>query len=77
MYFGVRQTGLPAWVLLPFVFVATAASLATVAHGVAVRFARFPALEAYRLDILGSILGIVVFSVLALAGAGTRSRGAS
>ena len=71
VFFGVRQTGLPAWVLLPLVFCATAASLATVAHGVAVRFTRFPALEAYRLDILGSILGIVAFSVLAFTGTGS------
>jgi hypothetical protein len=71
VYFGVRQTGLPAWILLPLVFCATAASLATVAHGVAVRFRRFPPLEAYRLDILGSILGIVVFSVLAFTETGS------
>ncbi|MCD6022574.1 MAG: spermidine synthase [Actinomycetia bacterium] len=71
VFFGVRQTGLPAWVLLPLVFCATAASLATVAHGVAVRFQRFPPLEAYRLDILGSILGIVAFSVLAFTGTGS------
>ncbi len=75
VFFGVRQTGLPAWVLLPLVFVATAASLATVAHGVAARFARFPALEAYRLDIVGSILGIVAFSALAFAGAGSVAWG--
>ena len=68
VFFGVRQTGLPAWVLLPLVFCATAASLATVAHGVAVRFQRFPALEAYRLDILGSILG-------SLGSPSSRSRG--
>lgn len=75
VFFGVRQTGLPAWVLLPLVFVATAASLATVAHGVAVRFTRFPALEAYRLDIVGSILGVVAFSALAFAGAGSVAWG--
>ena len=75
VFFGVRQTGLPAWVLLPLVFVATAASLATVAHGVAVRFARFPALEAYRLDIVGSILGVVAFSTLAFAGVGSVAWG--
>jgi SAM-dependent methyltransferase len=75
VYFGVKGTGLPAWVLLPLVFGATAASLATVAHGVAVRFARFPALEAYRLDILGSIGGIVVFSALAFAGMGPLAWG--
>ena len=68
IFFGVRPTGLPAWILLPTVFCGTAVTLATVAHAVAVRFARFPALEAYRLDIVGSILGIVVFSALAFVG---------
>jgi SAM-dependent methyltransferase len=70
VYFGVQTHGLPVWVMLPFVFIATAITMATVAHGVAVRFAAFPALEAYRLDILGSIAGIVTFSALALAGLG-------
>jgi SAM-dependent methyltransferase len=68
VYFGVQTHGLPVWVMLPFVFTATALTMTTVAHGVATRFARFPALEAYRLDILGSIAGIVTFSALALAG---------
>jgi SAM-dependent methyltransferase len=68
VYFGVQTHGLPVWVMLPFVFIATALTMATVAHGVATRFARFAALEAYRLDILGSIAGIVTFSALALAG---------
>src|SRR6266576_1622694 len=70
LYFGFEQKGLPAWVMLPFVFLATAATMSAIAHGVAVRFARFPALEAYRLDVIGSIAGIVSFSVLALAGVG-------
>jgi SAM-dependent methyltransferase len=70
VYFGVQTHGLPVWVMLPFIFLATALTMTTVAHGVAVRFARFPALEAYRLDILGSIAGIVTFSGLALAGLG-------
>src|SRR6266699_859273 len=70
VYFGVQTHGLPVWLMLPFVFIATALTMATVAQGVAVRFAAFPALEAYRLDILGSIAGIVTFSALALAGLG-------
>ena len=75
VYFGVEQRGLPAWVLLPFVFVASAASLATIAHGVAVRFSRFPALEAYRLDILGSLAGIAAFAILAFIGGGPLAWG--
>lgn len=70
VYFGVQTHGLPVWLMLPFVFVATALTMTTVAHGVATRFAWLPALEAYRLDIIGSIAGIVTFSALALAGLG-------
>jgi SAM-dependent methyltransferase len=75
VYFGVQTHGLPVWVMLPIVFIATALTMTTVAHGVAVRFATFPALEAYRLDILGSIAGIVTFSALALIGAGPPAWG--
>src|SRR5436309_14213367 len=57
VYFGVQQHGLPVWLMLPIVFIATAITMACVAQGVAVRFATFRALEAYRLDILGSIAG--------------------
>src|SRR5213078_1554315 len=73
VYFGVQTHGLPVWVMLPIVFIATALTMTTVAHGVAVRFAAFPALDAYRLDILGSIAGIVTFSILAFAGLGPIS----
>jgi hypothetical protein len=70
IYFGsLTTTGLPAWVMLPFLFVASAGVMAMIAHGVAVRFARFTPLEAYRLDIGGSLLGVVAYSVLALLGA--------
>jgi hypothetical protein len=75
VYFGIQEHGLPTWVMLPFIFLATAATMAALAHGVAVRFARFDALDAYRLDILGSIAGIATFSVLALAGFGPMSWG--
>jgi hypothetical protein len=70
IYFGaLTTTGLPTWVMLPFLFLATAAVMAMIAHGVAVRFAKFSPLEAYRLDIGGSLLGIVAYSVLAFVGA--------
>jgi len=41
VYFGVQTHGLPVWLMLPLVFIATAITMATVAHGVAVRFAKF------------------------------------
>jgi spermine/spermidine synthase len=75
VFFGVAASGTPAWVILPFVFLATALTLMTIAQGVAVRFARFPALEAYRLDILGSIAGTVAFALLALLGGGPLAWG--
>jgi SAM-dependent methyltransferase len=59
--------GLPAppiWVVLPVLFGVTAFAMATIAESVGVLFARFEPLEAYRLDITGSLLGIVAFSVL-------------
>ncbi len=67
VYFGSLQThGLPIWIMLPFVFLSVAAVMTTIAHGVAQRFSRFPALDAYRLDILGSLLGIITFAAMSL-----------
>ncbi|MEX0990113.1 MAG: spermidine synthase [Actinomycetota bacterium] len=65
---GFGWPALPKWVSLPVMFVLAFVVMATIAEGVARTFARFSPLEAYRLDILGSILGIVAFSVLAFAG---------
>jgi hypothetical protein len=65
--------GLPAppiWVALPVLFGAAAFAMATIAEGVARLFIRFEPLEAYRLDITGSLGGIVAFSVLSFLGAG-------
>jgi hypothetical protein len=69
VFFGaLEEQGLPAWVMLPLIFVAVAVIMAAIAHGVADRFARFEALDAYRLDITGSLLGILAFAGLALLG---------
>ncbi|TML86414.1 MAG: spermidine synthase [Actinobacteria bacterium] len=59
------MAALPLWLSLSVVFVLTTATMAGIGHGVARIFVRFSPLEAYRLDILGSIAGIVVFSALA------------
>src|SRR4051794_2311726 len=56
---------LPRWVGLTVIFLLTVAVMACIGHGVAQVFVQFDALEAYRLDILGSLAGIVVFSALA------------
>ena len=67
IFFGSGPShGLPTWLSLPIVFVAVAAAMAMIAEGVARTFIQFEALEAYRYDILGSILGIGFFSLLSL-----------
>jgi Spermine/spermidine synthase domain len=65
LYFGeFERTGLPVWITLPIVFIAVAAVMGLIAHGVARTFITFAPLEAYRLDVLGSIVGIAAFSAL-------------
>ena len=68
IYFGsFEPSGLPAWLMLPAIFLAVSAVMAMIGEGVARTFARFESLEAYRLDLLGSIGGIVAFSLLSFA----------
>ena len=70
IFFGtVNRSGLPTWLMLPIIFLAVALVLAAIGNGIARAFSKFEALEAYRLDILGSVLGTVGFSVLAFFGA--------
>ena len=69
IFFGSEPSGPPIWVVLPVIFLAVAVVLMMVANGVARVFHEFDALEAYRLDILGSIAGIVVFSILSFLSA--------
>jgi hypothetical protein len=67
LFFGYgtfHASGPPTWVTLPVVFLAVAAVMATIGEGVARTFIRFRPLDAYRLDILGSITGIAAFSLL-------------
>ncbi len=67
IFFGALGTrsGLPPFVTLPLLFLGVAAVMALVGEGVARTFRRFSPLEAYRLDILGSLAGIITFSALA------------
>jgi hypothetical protein len=55
---------LPEWLSVSLVFLLVAATLAGIGQEVARSFKRFSPLEAYRIDILGSLLGITAFSVL-------------
>ena len=64
--FGFFTTsGLPSWIMLPACFRGCRRRYDDdIAEGVARTFAEFRALEAYRLDISGSLVGIVAFSAL-------------
>ncbi|HUZ53224.1 MAG TPA: spermidine synthase [Streptosporangiaceae bacterium] len=65
IFFGaLKTTGLPTWLMLPVIFLAVAAVMTMIGEGVARTFVQFKPLDAYRLDILGSIVGIAAFSTL-------------
>ena len=59
-----HASGPPTWVTLPVVFLAVAVVMAMIGEGVARTFITFRPLDAYRLDIAGSIVGIAAFSLL-------------
>jgi SAM-dependent methyltransferase len=63
------SSALPREVVLVLLFVSVAAAMATIGDGVARTFARFRPLEAYKWDLVGSVLGIATFTVLAFLGA--------
>ena len=56
---------LPKWLSLGVVFVLSFLLMAAITEGVGRVFVRFRPLEAYRWDVVGSLLGIVAFSALA------------
>jgi SAM-dependent methyltransferase len=60
--FGVAP--LPMWLSLSVIFALSFGVMASIAQGVGRLFARFEPLDAYRLDIAGSVLGIVGFSAI-------------
>ena len=65
IFSGVGQSrALPQPVSFSLVFLLTVAVMAGIGQGVARIFIRFRPLSAYRLDILGSIAGIALFSLL-------------
>jgi len=67
IFFGLDTSGPPRWLVLPVVFLAVAAVMACLGEGVARSFQRLTNLDAYQFDLIGSILGVLVFSLLSLA----------
>jgi len=65
IYFSsLSTTGPPLWLTLPLLFLAVAVVMAGPGELVAGCFASLPRLEAYRYDLIGSLLGIGAFTVL-------------
>jgi SAM-dependent methyltransferase len=65
IFFGGLQThGPPRELVLSAIFLAVAAAMAFIGEGVGRTFVQFEPLEAYFLDLVGSVIGIVAFSVL-------------
>ena len=60
----VAPTGLPTWVSLPLVFVVVAITMTGFGEITGRAFREFKALDAYRWDIIGSILGTLAFTLV-------------
>ena len=70
IYFtSLSTSGPPIWVTLPVIFLAVAAIMAGPGELVADCFSQLPRLDAYRYDLIGSLIGIVGFTVCAFTGA--------
>lgn len=77
IYFGeLRESGPPREIALTVIFLVVAAVMAAVAEGVGRSFKRFEPLEAYRLDLIGSVLGILGIALLSLLHAPSVAWGA-
>ena len=59
-----RTSGPPRQLVLAVIFIVVAAVMACIGQGVARTFVKFPPLQAYKLDLIGSVAGIIGFSVL-------------
>lgn len=65
---SLSTTGPPAWLVLPIVFVVTAAVLYGPGFLVGQCFFELPRLAAYRFDLIGSLAGIAGFTLLSFLG---------
>lgn len=71
LFFGgasTRLSGFPVWLTLPAIFGFVTLIFICLGQAVGQLFRRLPSLEAYRYDLVGSMCGIVLFSLLSFAG---------
>ncbi|MEV4570111.1 spermidine synthase [Nonomuraea sp. NPDC049419] len=66
---SLSTSGPPAWAILPVIFCAAAVILMGPAELVGRCFPELPRLEAYRYDLIGSLTGIAVFTLLSFVSA--------
>lgn len=59
-----KENFYPIWITLPIIFCIVVTLMMSIADGVKHVFQRFSPLQAYRLEILGSLSGLIVFSIL-------------
>jgi len=59
-----KENLFPVWLTVPIVFLMTTIVMTTLADGVARTFRLFSSLQAYRLEIIGSLLGMIIFTLL-------------
>ena len=70
IYFtSLTTSGPPIWVTLPVIFLAVAVIMAGPGELVADCFSQLPRLDAYRYDLIGSLIGIVGFTICSFTGA--------
>jgi hypothetical protein len=69
IYFtSLGTSGPPIWLTLPLIFLAVAAIMAGPGELVADCFTQLPRLDAYRYDLIGSLAGVVAFTVSSFLG---------
>ena len=73
---SLSTTGPPPWVALPVIFIGVAVIMAGPGEMVGRCFLELPRLEAYRLDLLGSLAGIASFTLLSFLRAPSLAWGA-
>lgn len=71
IFFGaeLRPTGPPRELMLPAIFLAVAAILMCVGDAIGRTFRQLANLDAYQFDLIGSLIGIIAFTILAFIGA--------
>jgi hypothetical protein len=71
IFFGaeLRPTGPPRELVLPAIFLAVAVILMCVGDAIGRTFRLLANLDAYQFDLIGSLIGIIIFTILAFVGA--------